>query len=75
MTMKTIGLILIIVGIIGIVWGGVSYIKSRDTAHLGSVDIVLEQKGRVSIPPFVGVAALVVGGLMVGLSYRKSGKT
>lgn len=69
--MKMIGLILIIAGAIGIIWGGIGYIKDRDTTHIGPVDIVVEEKGRVPIPPLVGVAALVAGGLMVGMSSRR----
>jgi drug/metabolite transporter (DMT)-like permease len=70
--MKVIGLLLIVIGAIGVIWGGVSYVKNRDTAHLGPVDIVVESKDRVSIPPVVGVAALIAGGLLVVMSSRKS---
>ena len=70
--MRMIGIVLIIVGAIGIIWGGIGYIKDRDTTHIGPVDIVVEKKGRISIPPVVGVAALVAGGLMVGMSSRRS---
>lgn len=70
--MKMIGLLLIIIGAIGVIWGGVTYIKSRDTAHLGPVNIVVQHKDRISIPPVVGVAALVAGGLLVGVSSRRT---
>jgi len=69
--MKAIGLLLIVIGAIGVIWGGFSYIKDRDTAHLGPVNIVIENKDRVSIPPVVGLAALLAGGLLVVMSSRK----
>jgi len=69
--MKAIGLLLIVIGAIGVIWGGFSYIKDRDTAHIGPVDIVVESKDRVSIPPAVGLAALIAGGLLVVMSSRK----
>jgi drug/metabolite transporter (DMT)-like permease len=75
MTMRMIGILLIIVGVIGVVWGGVTYIKDRDTTHIGPVDIVVESKDRISISPVVGVAALVVGGLLVGVSSRRNPKS
>lgn len=72
--MKTIGILLIIVGAIGVIWGGASYIKSRDTTDIGPIHIVTEEKGRIPIPPVVGVIALVAGGLMVGMSSRRGPK-
>lgn len=73
--MKTLGVLLIVIGAVGIIWGGVTYVRDRDTAHIGPVDIVVEHKDRVSIPPVIGVAALVAGGLLVGMSSRKGPKT
>jgi len=72
--MKMIGILLIIIGAVGVIWGGVTYVKDRDTTHIGPVDIVVEHKDRISMPPVVGVAALVAGGLLVGMSSRKSRK-
>lgn len=69
--MRTIGIILIVVGLIGVIWGGVTYVKDRDTAHLGPIHVTTVEKGRVSIPPVVGVAALVVGGLLMVMSTRR----
>ena len=72
--MKAIGLLLIVIGAIGVIWGGFSYVKDRDTAHLGPINLVVESKDRVSIPPVVGLAALVAGGLLVVMSSRKGGR-
>jgi hypothetical protein len=69
--MRTIGILLVVVGLIGTIWGGVTYVKDRDTAHLGPIHVTTEKKGHVSIPPMAGVAALVVGGLLVFMSTRR----
>jgi hypothetical protein len=69
--MRTIGILLIVVGLIGVIWGGFSYVKDRDTTDLGPIHLTMETKDRVSIPPMIGVAALVVGGLLVFRSTRK----
>jgi hypothetical protein len=69
--MRTIGIILVIVGLIGTIWGGVTYVKDRDTAHLGPIHLTTEKKGHISIPPMAGVATLVVGGLFVFMSTRR----
>jgi hypothetical protein len=69
--MKMIGILLIVAGLIGVIWGGVTYVKDRDTTHLGPIHVTMETKDRVSIPPVVGVAALVMGGLLVLMSTRR----
>jgi hypothetical protein len=72
--MKTIGILLIVVGLIGVIWGGISYVKDRDTAHLGPIHVTTETRGRLSIPPVIGVSALVLGGLLVVLSTRRGAR-
>jgi drug/metabolite transporter (DMT)-like permease len=72
--MRMIGIILIIVGVVSLIWGGITYVKDRDTVDLGVVKVTTEDKGRISIPPILGVGALVVGGVLFGMSSRKSPK-
>ena len=69
--MRTIGFVLMIVGAIGLIWGGVTYVKDRDTVDLGVAKIVTEEKGHVSIPPIFGAVVLAAGGVLVGLASRK----
>jgi hypothetical protein len=69
--MKTIGMLLIVIGLVGVGWGGFTYVKDRDTAHLGPVSVTVEQRDRVSIPPLAGVAALFVGGLLLFRSRHR----
>ena len=71
--MKTIGIVLIAIGLIGVIWGGVTYVKDRDTANLGPISLTVEHKDRVSIPPAFGAAALVMGGVLVVLSRKRAG--
>ena len=72
--MRIIGVVLIVVGAVGIIWGGVTYVRDRDTTHIGSVDIVVEHKDRISMPPVVGVVALIAGGVLLGMSSHRSPK-
>ena len=69
--MRMIGIILIIIGVVSLIWGGITYVKDRDTVDLGIVKVTTEDKDRISIPPVLGVVALVAGGVMFGVSSRK----
>ncbi len=70
--MRLIGVLLIIIGTVGIIWGGVSFVKDRDTAKIGPVDVAIEHKERVNIPPIIGVIALIAGGIIVGANSRRN---
>lgn len=72
--MRTLGILLMIVGAIGLIWGGISYVTDRDTVDLGSTQVVTEDRGHVSVPPIYAGGALVLGGLLVGLSTRNKHK-
>ena len=68
--MRVIGILLIIAGVAALIWGGISYVTDRDTVDLGSTKVVTEDRGRVSIPPIYAGGAILLGGLLVGLSAR-----
>ena len=65
-----LGLLLIILGIFGLIVGGVTYTKDKDTADLGPVDITVKQKEHVHIPPALAVVALLGGALLVVAGSR-----
>lgn len=70
--MRMIGIILVVLGAAGLIWGGFSYVKDRDTVDLGVAKIVTEDRERVSIPPVAGIVSLVLGGVFVVMSSRRS---
>jgi uncharacterized membrane protein len=68
-----VGLLLIVLGLVGLLAGGVTYTKEKETADLGPVGITVEQKKRVEIPPAVSVVSVVAGVvlLLVGSTRRR----
>ena len=58
---KLIGIILIVLGILGLVYGGFSYTKEKREAHIGPIEFSVEEKERVNVPMWAGVGAIVVG--------------
>ena len=69
---KVIGVVLIVAGVLGLVYRGFTYTKETHSAKIPIVnaEIKVEDKERVTIPTWAGVAAIVVGGalLLVGRS-------
>ena len=71
--MVIIGVVLIALGLIGLLTGGVSYTKDKDTADLGPIDISVEEKERVAIPQAVSVGAIVAGVIVLLMGMRRRG--
>ncbi|ALM83697.1 MULTISPECIES: hypothetical protein [Alcaligenaceae] len=66
-----IGALLIVLGIAALVYRGFSY-KSEDTVlQIGSVKATAETEKSVPIPGWAGIAAIVVGVVVVGAGMRK----
>jgi hypothetical protein len=59
--MKAAALLLIVVGLLGIIWGGFSYTRSEKIIDLGSVEVRRDKKTSVPIPPLLGLASVGVG--------------
>jgi hypothetical protein len=52
--MRILGIILIVSGILGLIYGGFSYTRRRDTVRLGPMSATIEQRESVPIPPAAG---------------------
>jgi hypothetical protein len=66
------GIVLIVLGIIGLVWGGITYTKHRDTVSVGPISATVQQRETFPISPLVGGIALLAGiGLLVAGGKRR----
>ena len=58
---RVLGAILIVLGILGIGWGGFSYTTQKKVVDLGPIQATREKHHQVPIPPIAGAVALVAG--------------
>lgn len=71
MSGKTIlGILLLVVGILALVYGGFSYTKDTHEARLGPLELEYKEKERIELPTWLG-GALVVAGVVVLILDRK----
>ncbi len=68
---NVIGILLLIVGILILVYGGFSYNKKTREAKIGSVELSVNQKQTVYIPIWVGIIAVVSGGGILLVKQKK----
>jgi uncharacterized membrane protein YidH (DUF202 family) len=63
--MKITGVILMIVGIVALIYGGIHYTTQKRAVDIGPIQIDKTEHHTIPLSPLVGVACLAAGGLMV----------
>jgi len=67
-----IGIILIVVGVIGLIYGGITYTSKKDVVDFGSVKVQMETKEQIPLSPILGGTAVVVGIVLVVVGQRRT---
>ena len=71
--MRIVGIVLIILGVIGLAYGGITYTRRRDTVSVGPISATVQQRETLPISPIAGGIALVAGiGLLVAGGRRRA---
>jgi len=65
------GIVLIALGTLALVYGGFWYTKDTHQAQLGPLELEFQEKERVNVPVWAGVAAIVVGTGVLLLGRRR----
>lgn len=68
---KAIALVLIAAGILSLTYGGFSYTKDTTVVKLGPFELSAKEKETVNVPMWVGIGAIVVGGLLLVMGGKK----
>lgn len=62
---KLIGIILIVLGGLGLAYGGFSYTKETTGVKLGPIELKVQEKEQVNIPLIASAGVLVLGVFML----------
>ena len=68
---RIVAIALIVAGVLALVYGSFSYTKDTTAVKLGPIELSVKDKETVNVPIWVGVGAVVVGGLLLVLGGRK----
>jgi hypothetical protein len=70
--MKIVGLVLIVIGVVALAVGGISYTKKEKVVDIGPIEATAETRETIPLPPLLGGLALVGGvALMIAGSRRR----
>ena len=71
--MRIAGIVLIVLGIIGLAYGGITYTRHRDTVSIGPFSATMKERDTLPIPPILGIISVVAGiGLVLGGAKRRA---
>jgi hypothetical protein len=62
---KIMGIVLIVAGIAGLLYGNFSYTKETHDIKLGPLEMSVAEKQTVNVPVWVGVGAILGGGALL----------
>ena len=65
-------LALIIIGALGLAYGGFTYTRQTHHAQVGPFELSMQDNRTVSVPIWAGVGAIVIGGALLLVGGRKS---
>ncbi len=67
---KIIGIVLIVVGLIGLAYGGLTYTTRESVVDLGPIHASREKTHNIPLPPIAGGLALI-GGIALIVTSKK----
>jgi len=67
---KTLGIILIALGLFGLAWGGVTYTTKEKVVDIGPIHATRDKKHNLPLSPIAGAVA-VIGGIVLLAARRK----
>lgn len=70
--MKTIGFVLVALGVLALLYGGLSFNRNRTVLEIGSVHVTATERRSVPVPAVVGAVVLLGGVLLVVADKRRA---
>jgi hypothetical protein len=70
--MKISGIVLIVLGLAGFFTGGFSFTQETTKAQIGPLQLNVQEQKSIGIPEWLSIGAVVAGGLLLALGFRKA---
>jgi UDP-N-acetylmuramyl pentapeptide phosphotransferase/UDP-N-acetylglucosamine-1-phosphate transferase len=60
-----VGLILVVAGLIGVAYGGITYTRRREVARVGPLQVTTREEHTIPISPIAGGIAILAGAALI----------
>ena len=71
--MRIAAIVLIVVGVIALAYGGISYTRREKIFDVGPIEATAERRETIPLPPVLGAAA-IVGGIVLLIAASRRGR-
>lgn len=68
--MKKIAILILVIGLGLTIFSAVTVFTREKVVDLGKLEITRDKPHRLNVSPYIGVAVMAVGGVMLLLSYK-----
>ena len=68
---KIVAILLIVGGVAALAYGGFSYTKETHKAEIGPLKFSVQERDRVNVPQWAGIAAIVAGVVLLVVGGKK----
>jgi uncharacterized membrane protein YidH (DUF202 family) len=63
-TRQVIGILLIVIGLVSLIWGGISWTREETVLDLGPIQATTREREGIPVPPIIG-GLLLAGGVVL----------
>ena len=67
-----VGIVLVVLGLVGVAYGGISYSQRREVARVGPLQVTTREERTIPISPIVGGVAILAGVALIVAVRRAS---
>lgn len=68
---KVLGAVLVIVGLVGLLWGGVFWTREKTVVDIGPIEARAQERAGVPISPIIGGVILAAGVVLLLVPSRR----
>ena len=62
---RIIGAVLVVIGMISLLWGGISWTQEETIVDIGPIEARAEERETIPLPPILGGVALAAGAVLM----------
>jgi len=70
--MKALGVVLIVLGLVGLAYGGIRWTEKDKVVDIGPVEVTRTEHKSIPLPPIAGALSLVAGVVLMVAGGRRS---
>ena len=68
---RILGIVFVVAGALALAYGGFSFTKESEKASIGPLKLTVQEKERVNVPQWAGLAAIAAGVVLLVVGKRK----